>query len=212
MHITRGSHRRDIVADHAIVLGVPEDDRAVMERLAALEAEVKADAEKQRARKEVALTKVREERAAKQAESESLRSRQAALVTTKNKPRNDEDELDNLGGALQLAKKANEVKQELAKKGEKSWVKGGLASTLLGPVGWLYAGSFREAIPASAIYILLGMLASKILPMFMLFPVMLVALPLSGIVGAMYALKYNKTGKRQRLFNSKDQKQLAKKT
>ena len=182
-----------------------------MERLAALEAEVKADAEKQRARKEAALVKVREERAAKQAESEALRQRQTALVT-KNKPRTDEDEIDNLGGALQLAKKANEVKQELAKKGEKSWVKGGLASTLLGPVGWLYAGSFREAIPASAIYILLGMLASKILPMFMLFPVMLVALPLSGIVGAMYALKYNKTGKRQRLFKSKDQKQLVKKT
>jgi hypothetical protein len=197
--------------DHAIVLSVPEDDRAVMERLAALEAEVKADAEKQRARKEAALVKVREDRAAKQAESDGLRQRQVALVT-KNKPRNDEDEIDNLGGALQLAKKANEVKQELAKKGEKSWIKGGLASTLLGPVGWLYAGSFREAIPASAIYILLGMLASKILPMFMLFPVMLVALPLSGIVGAMYALKYNKTGKRQRLFKSKDQKQLAKKT
>ena len=181
-----------------------------MERLAALEAEVKADAEKQRARKEAALAKVREERAAKQAESDALRQRQTALVT-KKKPAV-EDDIDNLGGALQLAKKANEVKQELAKKGEKSWVKGGLASTLLGPVGWLYAGSLREAIPASAIYILLGMLASKILPMFMLFPVMLVALPLSGIVGAMYALKYNKTGKRQRLFKSKDQKQLAKKT
>lgn len=198
------------MADHAIVLGVPEDDRAVMERLAALEAEVKADAEKQRARKEAAVVKVREERAAKQAESDGLRQRQVALVT-KNKPRIDDD-IDNLGGALQLAKKANEVKQELAKKGEKSWVKGGLASMLLGPVGWLYAGSFREAIPASAIYILLGMIASKILPMFMLFPVMLVALPLSGIVGAVYALQYNKTGKRQRLFKSKGQKQLAKKT
>jgi len=190
---------------------VPEDDRAVMERLAALEAEVKADAEKQRARKEAAVVKVREERAAKQSENDMLRQRQAALVATKRKPAIEED-FDNLGGALQLAKKANEVKAELAKKGEKSWIKGGLASTLLGPVGWLYAGSFREAIPASAIYILLGMLASKILPMFMLFPVMLVALPLSGIVGAMYALKYNKTGKRQRLFKSKDQKQLAKKT
>jgi hypothetical protein len=206
--MTRGSQRGDIAVDHAIVLGVPEDDRAVMERLAALEAEVKADAEKQRARKEAALVKVREERAAKQAESNALRQRQTALV--KKKPV--EDEIDNLGGALELAKKGNELKQELVKKGAKSWIKGGLASTLLGPVGWLYAGSFREAIPASAIYILLGMIASKILPMFMLFPVMLVALPISGIVGAMYALQYNKTGKRQRLFKSKDQKQLAKKT
>ena len=51
-------------ADHAIVRGVSDDDRAVMERLAALEAEVKADADAQRARKEAALAKLREQRAA----------------------------------------------------------------------------------------------------------------------------------------------------
>jgi hypothetical protein len=38
---------------------VSEDDRALMERLAALEAEVKADADAQRARKEAALEKVK---------------------------------------------------------------------------------------------------------------------------------------------------------
>ena len=45
-----------------------------MERLAALEAEVKADADAQRARKEAALAKVREQRAEQQAERDSLRT------------------------------------------------------------------------------------------------------------------------------------------
>src|SRR5690606_37780854 len=43
--------------------GVSDGDRAVMERLAALEAEVKADAAASRGRKEAALAKVRAERA-----------------------------------------------------------------------------------------------------------------------------------------------------
>ncbi len=46
-------HRRD----HAIVGAVAEDDRALMERLAVLEAEVKADADAQSARKEAAQAK-----------------------------------------------------------------------------------------------------------------------------------------------------------
>ena len=52
-----------------------------MERLAALEAEVKADADAQRSRKEAALSKVREQRASEQAERDALRARQAELVT-----------------------------------------------------------------------------------------------------------------------------------
>jgi hypothetical protein len=193
---------------------VPEDDRAVMERLAALEAEVKADADKQRARKDAAMAKLREQRAAQQAESDSLRERQTALVK-RPAARAAEAEAslsddDAIGGALQLARRAHGVKQELEKKGDKSWVKSGLASMLLGPFGWLYAGSLREAVPASVAWLAFGALATKIIPMFLLMPVLLVALPLSGIAGVVYAMQFNRTGKRQRLFNkdSKKPKQL----
>jgi hypothetical protein len=82
----------------------------------------------------------------------------------------------------------------------------------LGPLGWLYAGSLREAVPASAAWLLLAAIASKILPAVLLMPVLMVALPLSGIAGVVYALQYNRTGKRQRLFGNSDAKQLPEKT
>ncbi|MFT3696006.1 MAG: hypothetical protein QM831_22910 [Kofleriaceae bacterium] len=190
-----------------------DDDRAVRERMAALEAEVKADADAQRARKEAAMQKLR----AQQAEQADLRRRQQALVSTKKAPAkakldDDDDDENNLGSALELAGKANRVKNELTKtrkKGEKSWMISGVASMALGPLGWLYAGSLRESIPASAIWVLLATVASKILPAVLLMPVLMVALPLSGIAGVVYALQYNRTGSRQRLFDKdKDQKQL----
>jgi len=186
---------------------VAEDDQALMERLAALEAEVKADQDAQTARKDAALQKVREQRAREQADKDELRARQAEIVTRKKRPTGEdlESNLDNVGGALQLAKKANDVKNELAKKGEKSWIKSGLASMLLGPLGWLYAGSFREAVPASVAYMVFAMIAMK-LPVFLLWPVMMVALPLSGIAGVVYALSYNKHGSRQRLWGDKKKK------
>lgn len=183
-----------------------DDDRALMDRLAALEAEVKADADSQAARKAAALDKVREQRAKQDAEKQELRSRQAELVSRK-KP---DPELDDLGGAIELAGKANRVKAELTRKptkGEKSWVKSGIASMALGPIGWLYAGSMREAIPASAAWLLLAAIASKILPAVLLMPVLMVALPLSGIAGVVYAMQFNRTGKRQRLFGD-EKKQL----
>jgi hypothetical protein len=196
---------------------VSEDDRAVMARLAALEAEVKGDADAQRARKEAAMAKIREQRAAQLAEREALRpkpkdAKPKELVATKKASRSDDDdeggELDGLSSALDLAKRAQNVKQELSKPGEKSWAKSAVASALLGPIGWLYAGSFREAIPASAAWLAFAALASK-LPAFLLMPVFFVALPLSAIAGIMYAVRYNRTGSRQRLFQ--DKKALAEK-
>jgi hypothetical protein len=196
---------------------VSEDDRAVMERLAALEAEVKADADAQRARKDAALVKLREQRAEQQAESDAMRSRQRArstdLVSTKDRrAARDEDDADvlagDLSGALELAKKAHGVKRELARKpkqGDKSWVKSGVASTLLGPLGWMYAGSLREAVPASAAWLVFAALASKL---FLLMPVLLIMMPLSGIAGVVYALQYNRHGSRQRLFDKDKKKQL----
>lgn len=192
-----------------------EDDRAVMERLAALEAEVKADADAQRSRKEAALAKVREQRAAQLAEKQALSERQAAIVKRKPlpaaaKPRDEDDDDSGLGSALALAKKANSVKAELEKKGAKSWVKSGLASTALGPIGWLYAGSFRESIPAATAWLALVALAGKIVPTLLLLPVLFVVLPLSGIAGVLYALGYNKTGSRQRLFDKPPEKKALK--
>lgn len=181
-----------------------------MERLAALEAEVKADADAQRARKEAALAKVREQRATQQAERDELRERQTALVTRKRRPTADDADR-GFGSALELAQRANGMKQELTrapKQGDKSWIKSGLASMLLGPLGWLYAGSLREAVPASAAWLAFAAVASKLIPVFLLMPVLLVVLPLSGIAGVVYALQYNRAGSRQRLFDKDKKKQL----
>jgi hypothetical protein len=202
-----------------------------MERLAALEAEVKADADAQSARKAAAATKLRDQRVMQTAEHDALRARQTeaagrrkraasdepprrtgrlarglrdATDTADPRDRDDADQLDSLGGALELASKAHRVKQELARaprKGEKSWIKSGVASLALGPVGWLYAGSLREAVPATVGWIALAALASKILPVFLLMPVLMVVLPLSAIAGVVYALSYNRNGSRQRLFD-----------
>lgn len=196
---------------------MPDDDRAVMDRLAALEAEVKADADAQRARKEAALAKVREDRAKQQADRDELRDRQAQLVS--RKPRGEEpstrrrSEADadhsDFGGALELASKANRVRNELARKpgkGEKSWIKSGIASTALGPIGWLYAGSMREAIPAATAWLAVMVLLSKLPLGILLWPILMVALPLSGLAGILYAVQYNRHGGRQRLFGDTDKK------
>ena len=183
--------------------------------MAALEAEVKAEADATKARRDAAMSKLR----AQAAENDELRKRQAELVVRKKPVRAPDpddsddghgDDLRSLGGALELANRANRVKQELSKrptKGEKSWIKSGIASLALGPLGWLYAGSWREAIPASAAWIVVASIASKIIPMFLLMPVLMVVLPLSGIAGVVYALQYNRHGGRQRLFDrDKDDK------
>lgn len=194
-----------------------EDDRAVLDRLAALEAEVRADEDKKRAAKEAALAKVREQRAAQQAERDALRSRQAELVSRKKKVVGETEEdderparrgassLDNVGSALELAKKAQGVKEELQRKGEKSWVKSGALSLFFGPLGWLYAGSLREAVPAGLAYLAAAFILAK-LPSILLMPALLIALPLSAIAGVVYALQYNRHGSRQRLFNKDDEK------
>jgi hypothetical protein len=202
--------RNDIAADHAIVEAVADDDRALMERLAALEAEVKADADAQRARKAAAVTKLRDQRVTRTAAEPAVRNR----TSDEPRPRVDAapaDPLENLGGALELASKANQVKQELQRtprKGDKSWLISGVASLALGPAGWLYAGSLREAVPAAVGWLGLAIVASKILPVFLMMPVLMVVLPLSAIAGVVYALHYNRAGRRQRLFDGKKKSAL----
>lgn len=169
-----------------------------MDRLAALEAEVKADADAQQARKAAALAKVRDQRAAQAAERRVVRDE------PREAPRKRREPLEDLGGAIELAGKANRVKQELARKpgkGEKSWIISGVASLALGPAGWLYAGSWREAAPATVGWFLLLGLLSKVLPSLLIAPLFAVVLPLSAIAGVVYALSYNRSGKRERLFD-----------
>jgi hypothetical protein len=206
--------RNDIAADHAIVEAVADDDRALMERLAALEAEVKADADAQRARKAAAVAKLRDQRVTQTAGDAMVRKRTSddeSSARRRARASEDAERSDSLdiGGALELASKANRLKEELVRaprKGEKSVAVSGVASLVLGPAGWLYAGSLREAVPATAAWVALGVLASKILPVFLMMPLLMV-FPLSAIVGVMYAQRYNREGKRQRLFDKKGKSQ-----
>lgn len=185
-----------------------------MARLAKLEAEVKADSARDTARKEQALAAARAKRQAQLSEQQALRNRQAELVgkntaLAKRQPPDEPDADDDaessnrgMGGLFKLAGRAADARDELAaptKAGEKSWVTSGLLSTALGPFGWLYAGAWFEAIPAAAGWLAIAMIL-KILPWIMVMPVLMVALPASGIVGALYAVRYNRKGSRQRMF------------
>lgn len=218
-----------------------EDERAIRERLAALESEVKAEATAQKARKEAALELVQAERARRAAKAAAVEKAQAAKAAKPPAAADDDSDsiledlaasaskrerarqaergrkgLGNLGGvsdALELTKRAGDLKQELTaprKKGQKSWMISAGLSTAFGPLGWLYAGSWREAAPAAAIYALGLYVANWILPFILLMPALMIALPLSGIAGAIYALGYNRSGSRQRLFGDDKPKKALK--
>jgi hypothetical protein len=91
-------------------------------------------------------------------------------------------------------------------KGEKSLpLSAGLS--LLGPIGWLYAGSFREAIPATAA----AVAAYYILPSFIVAPFLLVGALASGAVGLTYAWQFNRKKGRTPLFLSDKSKKKSKK-
>lgn len=186
-------------------------------KLAALEAEVKAAAAVDAERKARARAQVEARRTAARAESDQLRARQAALVKRqagRPEPAADDDEppargrrrgsrADDLGSALELARRAADAKHELGRpigKGEKSWLISGALSLFFGPFGWLYAGAWRESIPAAAGYLAAVSLITAIMPFFLLMPVLMFAMPLSGIAGVVYAIGYNRKGRRIRLF------------
>lgn len=188
-----------------------DDHRA---KLAALEAEVKAAAAVDRERKDRARAQIEAKRAAAKAESDQLRARQAQLVrrqagrdvVDEPAPKGRRDR-DDLGTALELARRAADAKHELSKpigNDEKSWMISGALSFFFGPVGWLYAGSWRESIPAAAGFLAAAAVISAIVPMFLLMPVLMVALPLSGIAGVVYAIGHNRAGRRIRLFGDSD--------
>lgn len=194
-------------SDHAIVTHVSaDDDREIRARMAALEAEVKADADAHRVRKEQALAKLRAQKAKQLEERAALQPK----AKSKAKTRDQDDELDTAMMVAKGAKLAKTAKDEIARpreKGEKSWLMSSGLSLVLGPLGWLYAGSFREAIPAGLLYLIVLSIFSK-LPFFLIMPVLMVALPISAIAGFVYALQYNRHGKRTRLFDKDEKKKL----
>lgn len=110
---------------------------------------------------------------------------------------------DDLSTALTLARTAGALERagrgEVATTDQKKSVLAGAGLGLLGPIGWLYAGAFKETVPAAVLVVLLA----SVLPTFLFMPLMPLILPLSAIVGSLYTWQYNKTGERQTLFLDK---------
>jgi hypothetical protein len=82
---------------------------------------------------------------------------------------------------------------------EKSVVASGALSLVLGPLGWLYAAPLKEAVPG----VVLSLLATSVVPHFLLVPLLGLLAPLSGAAGIYYAWRYNQTGERTGLFSDK---------
>jgi hypothetical protein len=82
----------------------------------------------------------------------------------------------------------------------KSLAVSGVLSFFFGPVGWLYAAPIKTAVPAA-----IGtLIALSILPRFLLLPFLLPLMAASGVAGALYAWKYNRSGKRVPILPDKD--------
>lgn len=214
-----------------------DDDREVLARLAALDAEVKADVEAnaKAKRKAEVIAQLREREAQKRAaepaagpsprpapaKASAVKPAPVAIEKRKRapspepEPEPDDDDPLGIESAMTVAtgaRMAQQAKDELARPrehGEKSWIASGLLSTVFGPLGWLYAGSLREAVPAGAAWLLVAAILIK-LPVLLLMPVMAalaIALPISGIAGVVYAVQHNRAGKRQRLWGKEESKE-----
>ena len=110
--------------------------------------------------------------------------------------------------AIEVATEARRELDQPKPKKQKSLLWSGGLSFFLGPIGWLYAGAFREAAPASMIYLLAAALLQK-LPLTLIGPIFGVLMPISGLIGVGYAWQFNKKGKRQHLLtDGKKKKQL----
>jgi hypothetical protein len=104
--------------------------------------------------------------------------------------------MSSAAGALVLAHGKAAAGALVPASGQKSLVASGLLSFFFGPVGWLYAGHWKEALPAAGVLILLKF----ILPSMLLLPLLGVVGPVSAGVGVLYAWLYNRKGERQKLL------------
>lgn len=102
-------------------------------------------------------------------------------------------ELGAAGTALALVNRGNTALAPGSEE-EKSLLAAGLLG-LFGPFGWLYAGAWREALPAAGAFLIM----LKVLPtlMFVILPLLL---PASMAVSVLYAWKHNRVGHRSGLL------------
>jgi hypothetical protein len=195
-----------------------EEIEAKMRRLnaeAALEVERKQAARQQALAREEAARQALE--TAQRRDSDRLAAERPAEAAPRRKAdarRRDEDApstaLEKLHGDLGaeaargLARRARDELTRKPGENEKSLLLSGALSLFLGPVGWLYAGAWKEAVPATLVYLLGAGLVAKIIPMFLLMPVLLVVMPLSGIAGLVYAWQFNRAGGQRTPLFDKD--------
>ncbi|MCS6914158.1 MAG: hypothetical protein RMK29_13060 [Myxococcales bacterium] len=107
-------------------------------------------------------------------------------------------EVDAATTALTLLHRPAEMLQP-TRKGSKSLVVAGLLGLFFGPLGWFYAAPLREAGPAATAFLLV----SWLLPIYLFLP-FVPLLPISAVVGMLYAWKYNRTGRRSGLLTEED--------
>ena len=193
--------------------GTGATDFGAHDKLAALKASVEAEFAQKKARREQAEAEARARRERELAELEAmggLEDLDGDGDRHSNDSRSDDGPsmLDRLRGkvdagtALSIATSARSELDKPPGEGKKSILASGGLSLAFGPLGWLYAGAYREAIPAGLAFALVA----YILPTFLLLPIMGVAMPLSGLAGLVYAWQYNQKGKRGTLFGSDDKK------
>lgn len=106
--------------------------------------------------------------------------------------------------ALTVGSRASRALVRGGGEGDKSLIASGLLSFFLGPIGWLYAGSLREALPASVVFLLAGSLIARL---FFFVPLM----PLCAVVGVLYAWRYNQNGQRTPILGDGDPPALPRK-
>lgn len=218
----------DSDADGELLWTVPGAERPAngprsfeeLEKLEKLRAEVGA----QLAVKKEREAKQREEALErKQEQLAMIKARKQRELTLKEDEEEEEEEEERPSGMLARLRDrfsasdaievASEVRREIDQprdEKKKSLLWSGGLSFFLGPLGWLYAGSFRESIPGALIWLAAASVLSR-LPLFLVWPVLMVVMPLSGIAGFVYAWHYNREGKRGRILGDDKKKNKKKK-
>jgi hypothetical protein len=106
------------------------------------------------------------------------------------------EDVDRAGTALDLVRRGT---SDLMRTGraadEKNLVVAGFLG-LFGPLGWFYAAPTKEAGVATLAFLI----AAKLLPAILFYPLLSLFVPLSALLGAMYAWRYNRSGQRSSLF------------
>ena len=114
----------------------------------------------------------------------------------RSRPRERDEVDETLGLGMALARRASSSLQPPGEAENRKSLLLSAGLSFFGPLGWLYAGSLREALPASAI----ALLVAALVPTFLLMPVLWLVMPLSALTGLVYAWQYNRHGHRTPIF------------